>query len=84
MPWTTAGGSQFNYPFDLYAKIARSTKLDRNDVLDMLAMTYNLHTKATRMEATLNELMAENTRLLNENKFMLRLINARDNHDEKE
>lgn len=81
MPWTTSGGSQFNYPFDLYSKIVKSTKLDRNDVLDMLAKTHDMYKNAILMEATLNELRAENRLLSNENKFMLRLVNAGDKEE---
>lgn len=74
MPWVNAN---IPYPHALTAKIARSTKINRDDVMELLKSYAELHSIAQRMEAQINQLAGENLRLKHENEFMLRLVNNR-------
>jgi hypothetical protein len=62
------------WPVKLHAKIARATKPNREDVLDVLSQAQRIHAEALRMDARISELEADNLRLKHENEFMLRLL----------
>ena len=77
MPWVPAGGSQIEFPYALWAKLARSRQIRREDVMDALQESQRIHNEAMRLSSRVVELEAEAIRLRHENEFMLRLINDR-------
>ena len=78
MSWACAFGSKLEWPTKLHAKIARSTRPNREDVLDVLAQAQRIHIEALRMDARIHELEADKLRLQHENEFMLRMLNERE------
>lgn len=78
MPWTTAHGSQLEFPTALWAKLARANKPKREDVMDALQGAQRMYTEAVELSNRVVELENEVLRLKHENEFMLRLLNDRD------
>ena len=68
-------GPKLEWPAKLHAKIARSAKPNREDVLDALSQAQRIHVEALRMDARIRELEADNLRLKRENEFLLRVVN---------
>ena len=71
-------GSKLEWPTKLHAKIARSAKPNREDVLDVLSQAQRIHVEALRMDARIRELEADNLRLKHENEFMRSMLSDRD------
>jgi hypothetical protein len=78
MPWTCDSGPKLEWPVKLHAKIARSAKPNRDDVLDVLSQAQRIHVEALRMDARIRELEADNLRLKRENEFMRSMLSDRD------
>lgn len=79
MPWVQSSESHLKFPHQLWAKIVNSQRFNRDDILDALRVAQKTHHSALDMFTEICELKSENLRLKHENKFMLRLINDRDN-----
>lgn len=77
MPWTPANGDRLNFPYALWAKIARSSKVNHDDIMKALQESQRIHNAAVDMSNRIVELEAENRRLQHENEFMIRLVNDR-------
>lgn len=75
MPWIAATGADLEFPYAIWARIARASKINRDDVIHALNESQRIHNEAIKMSARIAELEAEVSRLRHENEFMLRLMN---------
>jgi hypothetical protein len=76
MPYQ-AVGQHSPYPYALAVKIVNAYKINRDDVMTVLQEYQRLFQKHTVLQASFNELSADNLRLKHENEFMLKLVNDR-------
>ena len=78
MPWVTSSGARIEFPHDLWAKIANSSRIRREDVLDAFKESQRIHMEAVNLSAKVAELESQVVRLTHENEFMVKLVNGRD------
>lgn len=75
MPWTTASGTELDFPTALWAKIIHARRIRREDVIEAFKSVQCIHTEAVRLSTRVVELESQVRRLTHENEFMLRLLN---------
>lgn len=75
MPWKTSTGRTLEYPHALLAKYARSQKLTKDEVSELLYQISNIHEANLELDGLVITLRQDNLRLQHENEFMLRLVN---------
>lgn len=78
MAWKAYNGIEIDMPYALFAKITRTEKPSKDDVMAALEGAQRIYEVAMQLDQRCRELANENQRLKHENAFMIRLIEDRE------